>query len=102
MIGLPQCRLENANADERQQTINLFARVSGIGPVAARKFYDDGVRTLEQLAQQKLNTHQMIGVKYFKEFEERIPRPEMVKLEKIIKQAAQAVDPHITVTISGS
>ena len=74
-------RLEDANADERQQTINLFARVSGIGPVAARKFYDDGVRTLEQLGQQKLNTHQQIGLKYFKEFEERIPRAEMAKME---------------------
>ncbi|TRY96785.1 hypothetical protein DNTS_014505 [Danionella cerebrum] len=70
-------------SDDTSSSINFLTRVTGIGPAAARKFYDDGVRNLDDLRkiEHKLNHHQQIGLKYFEEFEKRIPRAEMQKME---------------------
>ncbi|GLD54226.1 enkurin domain-containing protein 1 [Lates japonicus] len=57
--------------------INFLTRVTGIG------FFEEGVKTLEDLKkiEHNLNHHQQIGLKYFEEFEKRIPRTEMEKME---------------------
>ncbi|XP_057309051.1 DNA polymerase beta-like isoform X3 [Hydractinia symbiolongicarpus] len=70
-------------ADDSNATITFLTRVSGIGPVAAKKFADDGIKTLADLKKisNQLTHHQQIGVKYFSDFEERIPRTEIIKHE---------------------
>uniref|UniRef100_A0A8C7UXK9 DNA polymerase n=1 Tax=Oncorhynchus mykiss TaxID=8022 RepID=A0A8C7UXK9_ONCMY len=76
-------KLEKIRNDDTSSSINFLTRVTGIGPAAARKFFDEGVKTLEDLKkiEHKLNHHQQIGLKYFEEFEKRIPRSEMTKME---------------------
>lgn len=56
-------RLDEQQGDERVATINLLSRISGIGPAAAKKFYEEGVRSLADLEKRKheLNHHQQIG-----------------------------------------
>uniref|UniRef100_A0A673JK51 DNA polymerase n=1 Tax=Sinocyclocheilus rhinocerous TaxID=307959 RepID=A0A673JK51_9TELE len=73
-------------------------------PAAARKFYDEGVRNLEDLKkiEHKLNHHQQIGLKYFEEFEKRIPRAQMQKMETLILKELDVVDPEYIGTICGS
>jgi len=98
-------KLEEANADERVQSINLVSRVYGIGPVAARKFVDvDGVTTLEDLAKlkDKLSAQHLLGLKYFEDFEKRIPRDEMQKLESVIKEVVTQIDKDIKMETCGS
>jgi DNA polymerase beta len=59
-------------------------KVHGIGPVKARKLVEDfGVKSIEDLRSKSatdpslLDTAQKIGLKYFEDFNERIPRAEM-------------------------
>eukprot|EP00300_Choanocystis_sp_HF-7_P015148 c18952_g1_i1.p1 GENE.c18952_g1_i1~~c18952_g1_i1.p1 ORF type:complete len:303 (+),score=68.46 c18952_g1_i1:30-938(+) len=95
-------KLESANADERMQAINLLARVFGVGPISARKFVDSGITTLEQLGRQKLNHQQQLGIKYFEDFEKRIPRNEVSTLERVVQTLVHEIDPVIVVHVCGS
>lgn len=72
-------RLEIAREDPDVLGMKALSRVSGIGPVLARKLvFDDGIKTVEQLKQlPELTHHQKIGLKYLEQFELRIPRKEM-------------------------
>ncbi|KAJ8386047.1 hypothetical protein AAFF_G00177360 [Aldrovandia affinis] len=97
-------KLERIRNDDTSSSINLLTRVTGIGPAAARKFVEDGVKTLDDLKkiQNKLNHHQQIGLKYFEDFEKRIPRTEMEKMESLILKELKVVSPQYIGTICGS
>ncbi|CAH1795220.1 unnamed protein product [Owenia fusiformis] len=97
-------KLEKIRADDNSQAINLLTKVTGIGPAAAAKFVQDGIKSLEDLAKHKdkLNHHQKIGLKYFDDFEKRIPRDEMLDLEAYVLTAVEMVDKEYTAKICGS
>uniref|UniRef100_A0A8C7YN93 DNA polymerase n=1 Tax=Oryzias sinensis TaxID=183150 RepID=A0A8C7YN93_9TELE len=76
-------KLEKIRNDDTSSSINFLTRVTGIGPAAARKFFEEGVKTLDGL--------------YFEEFEKRIPRAEMEQMEVLEK-----IDPEYIGTICGS
>uniref|UniRef100_A0A8C6M5W6 DNA polymerase n=1 Tax=Nothobranchius furzeri TaxID=105023 RepID=A0A8C6M5W6_NOTFU len=88
-------KLEKIRNDDTSSSINFLTRVTGIGPAAARKFFEEGVKTLDDLkkVEHKLNHHQKIGLKYFEEFEKRIPRAEMEKMEVILNISTKAFMP---------
>jgi DNA polymerase beta len=81
--------LEDDSEDKKAEAMALFTRVSGVGPIAARKFVDgtpfhfpglitEGLLTLDDLRKKfELTPHQSIGLKYFEELEKKIPREEM-------------------------
>ncbi|KAG7476652.1 hypothetical protein MATL_G00085060 [Megalops atlanticus] len=97
-------KLEKIRNDDTSTSINLLTRVTGIGPAAARKFVEDGVKSLDDLRkiEHKLNHHQQIGLKYFEDFEKRIPRAEMEKMESLILKELKLLDPTYIGTICGS
>ncbi|XP_061448966.1 DNA polymerase beta isoform X1 [Rhineura floridana] len=97
-------KLEKIRQDDTSSSINFLTRVSGIGPAAARKFVDEGIKTLEDLRknEHKLNHHQRIGLKYFEDFEKRIPRTEMLEMQEIILNEVKNVDPKYIATVCGS
>ncbi|CAL8236611.1 unnamed protein product [Boreogadus saida] len=97
-------KLDKIRNDDTSSSINFLTRVTGIGPAAARKFFEDGVKTLEDLKniESKLNHHQQIGLKYFEEFEKRIPREEMEKMETLIQAELKTVGTEYIGTICGS
>ncbi|XP_061585500.1 DNA polymerase beta [Cololabis saira] len=97
-------KLEKIRNDDTSSSINFLTRVTGIGPAAARKFFEDGVKTLDDLKkiEHKLNHHQQIGLKYFEEFEKRIPRAEMAKMEVLIHRELEKIDTEYIGTICGS
>uniref|UniRef100_A0A3Q1JH75 DNA polymerase n=1 Tax=Anabas testudineus TaxID=64144 RepID=A0A3Q1JH75_ANATE len=97
-------KLEKIRNDDTSSSINFLTRVTGIGPAAARKFFEEGVKTLEDLKkiEHKLNHHQQIGLKYFEEFEKRIPRSEMEKMETLILGELEKIDEDYIGTICGS
>uniref|UniRef100_A0A3Q3K8N6 DNA polymerase n=1 Tax=Monopterus albus TaxID=43700 RepID=A0A3Q3K8N6_MONAL len=78
-------KLEKIRNDDTSSSINLLTRVTGIGYVIL-------------YIEHKLNHHQQIGLKYFEEFEKRIPRAEMEKMEVELKK----IDPEYIGTICGS
>ncbi|CAL8345546.1 unnamed protein product [Lota lota] len=97
-------KLDKIRNDDTSSSINFLTRVTGIGPAAARKFFEEGVKTLEDLKniEDKLNHHQQIGLKYFEEFEKRIPRDEMEKMESLILAELKTVGTEYIGTICGS
>ncbi|KAJ8414130.1 hypothetical protein AAFF_G00067280 [Aldrovandia affinis] len=97
-------KLEKIRNDDTSSSINFLNRVTGIGPAAARKFVEEGVKSLEDLKkiEHKLNHHQQIGLKYFEDFEKRIPRAEMQKMETLILAELETLDPDYIGTICGS
>uniref|UniRef100_A0A3P8TMM9 DNA polymerase n=1 Tax=Amphiprion percula TaxID=161767 RepID=A0A3P8TMM9_AMPPE len=68
-------KLEKIRNDDTSSSINFLTRVTGIG-------YVDSSTNLKKI-EHKLNHHQQIGLKYFEEFEKRIPRAEMEQMEVI-------------------
>ncbi|KAG8011822.1 DNA polymerase beta [Nibea albiflora] len=97
-------KLEKIRNDDTSSSINFLTRVTGIGPAAARKFFEEGVKTLEDLKkiEHKLNHHQQIGLKYFEEFEKRIPRAEMETMETLIIGELKKINTDYIGTICGS
>ncbi|XP_017762148.1 PREDICTED: DNA polymerase beta-like [Eufriesea mexicana] len=97
-------KLEDINKDENNIAINLLTRVSGIGPAKAKELIDAGIKTLNDLKkhQEKLNHHQKIGLKYFEDFEKRIPRKEIEQIEKLLKDTILNLSKEYIVTICGS
>lgn len=97
-------KLEKIRADDSSQAINFLTQVTGIGPAAAKKLVDEGITTLEDLKNNmdKLNHHQQIGVKHFHEFNERIPRPEMLQLQEMAFRLITEVDKAFIPTVCGS
>ncbi|XP_043938911.1 DNA polymerase beta isoform X1 [Protopterus annectens] len=97
-------KLEKIRQDDASTSINFLTRVTGIGPAAARKLFDEGIRTIEDLKknESKLNHHQKIGLKYFEEFEQRIPRDELEKMEKIVLKTVKKIDRRYIATVCGS
>ncbi|ESO01935.1 hypothetical protein HELRODRAFT_184959 [Helobdella robusta] len=97
-------KLEKIRKDEMSTSIAELTKVTGIGPVAARKFFDKGIKSIEDLKKHvdQLNHHQKIGLKYFEELDKRIPRNEMLELEKVIKEEVNGVDALYIAEICGS
>ncbi|XP_072164919.1 DNA polymerase beta-like [Diadema setosum] len=98
-------KLEKIRKDDKSEAINMLTRVSGIGPVAARKLVmEDGIMSIEDLRKNadKLNHHQQIGLRHFEDFERRIPRDEVTRMEVIIKQLIADEDEDYVATVCGS
>ncbi|XP_075974766.1 DNA polymerase beta-like [Anticarsia gemmatalis] len=97
-------KLENINKDEDVIAINLLTRVSGIGPVKAAELVRSGIKTLEDLKnnEDRLNHHQRIGLKYFEDFQKRIPKAEIQEIETILATSVKKMNKQFSITICGS
>jgi len=97
-------KLEKIRADDSNVAINALTKVNGIGPAAAQKFVTEGIMNVEDLKKNldKLNHAQQIGVKHYDDFELRIPREEMVKLEKIAYDQIAEIDSKYEAKVCGS
>lgn len=66
------------------RTISLFGEVWGIGPTTALKLYEKGYRTLDELKKEESLTHaQRLGLRYFDDIKQRIPRDEVFFLKTL-------------------
>lgn len=98
-------RLKDYNADGHAKIVDDLLRVHGIGPSKANELVKEhGIKGVEDLENHKelLNEKQLIGLKYYKDFELRIPRAEMVKHENFLKAVIEAIDPKLVVEVVGS
>lgn len=82
--------LEN---DEQVRTIDLFTSVWGIGLGKAHELYRMGYRTIDDLRNHRndLNEHQKLGIKYFEDLKQRIPRAEVTRIVEIVKQKVDEI-----------
>ena len=80
---------------ERQNPMNLFTKIYGVGPKKAKQLIDDGIKTISQLKENedKLNDTQKIGLKYYEPIQKRIPRSEIEEYNKIFDKIFKEVAP---------
>ena len=66
--------------------VDLFAGVWGAGAETTKQWFVQGFRTLDDLrTRARLTRTQEIGLKYYDEFNTRIPRDEVTRIETIVK-----------------
>lgn len=89
----------NPFKDEKQNVLNILTKVWGVGVQTATSLYSRGINSIAELRKNQflLNDNQkvisflflnlitqQIGLKYFEEFEQRIPREEVASIVQII------------------
>ncbi|KAL0574084.1 hypothetical protein V5O48_007869 [Marasmius crinis-equi] len=91
---------------ESVQVTRVFQGIYGVGQATALKWYANGCRTLEDLKKGKggvrLSMAQSIGLKYYNDINERMPRAEAGEIFDLIKPIALSIDPDLFVEIMGS
>ena len=96
---------ENANNDENNIIAMNLMNIHGIGPTKAKSLIEEhGIKTIEQLElnQTLLNDKQKIGLKYWKDFQLRIPRAEIDKHYELLAQIINSIDKDFEFQITGS
>ena len=97
-------KLETILSDENYVGVNLLQRVAGIGPVTAKELVNSGITSLDQLRNNldRLTSAQRIGLKYFEDFEQRIPRSEIRKIVEAVRPRVECVDMKYVMMVCGS
>nr|WKN12661.1 PolL [Chaunax abei] len=88
---------------EAVPVLELFTNIWGAGAKTARLWYQQGFRTLEDIrTKAHLSNTQKIGLKHYDDFLDRMPREEAAAIETVVRDAVQAIDPHLVVVACGS
>ena len=71
---------------EKLNPMYVFTNIYGVGPKKAQDLIKNGVTTIAQLRdnQSLLNDKQQLGLKYYEDIEERIPRSEITEYETVL------------------
>ncbi|MCJ1305474.1 hypothetical protein MMC08_008288 [Hypocenomyce scalaris] len=87
--------VDDIEADPTLQVLRVFYEIWGVGATTARQFfYDHGWRDLDDIVEQgwqTLSRVQQIGVKYYDEFQQKIPRAEVESIAATIITHAKRV-----------
>jgi DNA polymerase/3'-5' exonuclease PolX len=96
-------RIKSEAEDEMTKTLVMFSKVFGAGPETAKKWHAKGYRTIDDLKKSdKLTQQQKIGVKYYEEFQKRIPREEVDTLSGMVYKHALEIDSEFVMEVCGS
>ena len=100
---------EEARQDIGIDVIDTFMNIYGVGRVKATELVRKrGIKTIEALKMavetdpSVLNDNQTIGLKYYEDLLERIPRAEMRKHERLLKKTIQKVSKDLDIQVVGS
>lgn len=79
-------------------------RIHGVGKVKADEWYRKGYRTLDDLKNNPeiLSSQQRLGLHYFEDFEQRIPRQEVEQIALRVTKACLELDEFCEATVTGS
>ncbi|GAA5988720.1 hypothetical protein JCM11641_005155 [Rhodosporidiobolus odoratus] len=90
----------------KDRAARTFGQIWGVGPNLAQDFYDLGARSVEDLRKDPdrfgLHENQRMGLRYYEELLERIPREEMDRLFEVAQGVAAKIDPKLQVYCMGS
>tara|TARA_B110000858_G_scaffold197500_3_gene259380 strand:+ start:1974 stop:5336 length:3363 start_codon:yes stop_codon:yes gene_type:complete len=90
---------------EKANPMFVFTNIYGVGPKKAEALVAKGIKTIAQLRENKdeLNDKQKLGLQYYEDIEERIPRAEIVEYEKVLTKMFKGLEfPNATMEIVGS
>ncbi|KAH8114995.1 Nucleotidyltransferase [Phellopilus nigrolimitatus] len=98
-------RIEYENTDD-VRAMAIFKEIYGVGLNTAHNWYAAGCRTLEDIKQRKggiqVTYVQEIGLKYYDDINQRIPRSEVTEIWNMIRPIALEIDPRLFIQIMGS
>jgi DNA polymerase/3'-5' exonuclease PolX len=83
-------KLESLTSDKKLMILEELAKIWGVGPQAAQKLYAAGIRSVADLRKKPelLLPLQQVGLKYYEDFNERMPRDEATAISNIVYNAA--------------
>ena len=87
---------------------NPFIDITGVGEVRAKKWLEEGIKNIDELKEAINNkkiksTHHIdIGIKYYEDFKQLIPREEIDIIKKIIDKVLKKIDKAYIFEICGS
>lgn len=91
---------------ERNDAIKAFVGIYGVGKLVATKWFDKGLRTLDDIREGKfgheLTMSQRTGLMYYDDLQQRIPRAEVTAVYDLVKQAAVKIDKNLIIECMGS
>jgi DNA polymerase beta len=100
---------QNASNDHVTEVMQELMNIHGIGPSKARALVDgDGVSGIDDLKEKLkanpliLNDKQKMGLKYYKDFMDRIPRKEMLVHNQLLEKVIKSVDDRFDFQVTGS
>ena len=81
-----------------------FMDIHGVGPKKANELVKMGFKTIQDIrdGDAGLNDKQLLGLKYYDDFVQKIPRQEIVKHEEFLKGILKSIDKNAELTITGS
>ena len=96
------------NIDYNINYKNPFIDITGVGDVRAKKWLDEGIKNIDELKEAINNkkiksTHHIdIGLKYYNDFKQLIPREEIDIIKNIIKKCLKKNDKKYIFEVCGS
>ncbi len=97
--------VEDAKTDVKLSVLKLFYDIWGVAETTAREFYNKGWRDTDDVVEygwDTLTRVQQIGVKFYDEFQLKIPRAEVESIGHIISQHANKLREGFQMVIAGS
>ncbi|XP_033122379.1 DNA-directed DNA/RNA polymerase mu-like isoform X2 [Anneissia japonica] len=91
-------------SDEWYKSMQIFTGVFGCGPVTAKKWYEKGCRTLEDVKENMSSTltkEQKIGIECYNDLNTPVSQQEAEVIKKIVYEEAVEILPGTTVAITG-
>lgn len=98
-------RTENLTHDPHIKTLLQFMNIWGVGCKTAQELYAKGYRSIEEIEKKEmdnLSKPQRIGVKYYNDINQKIPREEAYEIEKFVEKIAKSISEDVVVTACGS
>uniref|UniRef100_A0A8C8RHT5 DNA-directed DNA/RNA polymerase mu n=1 Tax=Pelusios castaneus TaxID=367368 RepID=A0A8C8RHT5_9SAUR len=95
--------VERVKLSERYQTMKLFTRIFGVGVRTADRWYQEGLRTLEDLQEHhtKLTRQQRAGLQHYDDLNTPLGRKEAETITQDMQEAVQRFLPGAMVTLAG-
>lgn len=95
---------QDDESDPKLAVLKLFYEIWGVAETTAREFYNRGWRDLDDIVEygwDSLTRVQQIGVKYYDEFQDKIPRAEVEAISNIVLQHANQIHKGFQMVIVG-
>jgi DNA polymerase/3'-5' exonuclease PolX len=92
------------NKSDYNSVMKMFNCVWGAGPVRCKTWWNKGCRTLQDLEKvpDLMTRQQLIGLKYYEEFMEKIPRKEVARVGIAVHKVLQDCDSDFIMQVCGS
>jgi DNA polymerase IV len=95
--------VDEIESDPKMKALNIFFGIHDVHGITANHFYDKGWRDLDDVVGgwSELTREQQSGVKYYGEFQQKIPREEVERIGDVILSYANAIRAGFQMVICG-